>query len=156
MRFTPSVKWLLPALVFLFLTTGCHRFISPFDQYAYTQTTALKVDVLELIDKSTEPYSSQSAAIENVTTNLMKAVEYEKHRPDNNITVAMWNRMIDSTRQNGIIGRYLSSWKKDGTKSKAFINEVKPQISRGFDLIADLESQKIKPSDASITTFLNK
>jgi hypothetical protein len=64
--------------------------------------------------------------------------------------------MIDSTKQNGIVGRFFASWKKNGTKSETLIEEVKPMVSQGFDLIADLESRKIKSTDARITNFVNK
>ena len=78
------------------------------------------------------------------------------HRPKNDITVKMWNKMLDSTAQKGIIGSYIMNWKKSGTKSETIITEYKPLAAEGFDLIADLEAQKIKPSDAGITRFLNK
>ena len=145
--------WII-AVVFLFTTTACNHYIATYDQFAYAQTTALKVDVLNLIDKSTEAYTTHQAEVAKLTSDMMKAIEYEKHRPKNGITVRMWDKMMDSTGQSGIVGRYLASWKSDGTKRPALINEVKPQVSQGFDLIADLESQKIKASDATVLNFL--
>lgn len=149
-------KPLLFVLLLLFATTACNHYMSPYDQLAYAQTTALKVDVLNLIDKSTESYTAHQAEVDKVTSDIRKAIEYEKHRPNNNVSVMMWNHILDSSGQSGIVGRYLASWKSSGTKSQTLINEVKPQVSEGFDLIADLESQKIKSSDARISTFINK
>lgn len=152
-RSTPSIKWLYSFLL-LFLLAGCHRLIAPFDQYAYTQTTSLKVDVLNLMDKSTEPYAKHEKEAEEVVSKLMKIIEYEKHRPNDGITVKMWNKMIDETKQKGIIGSYLQSWKKNGTKSEVMVTEYKPQISEGFDKIAELEAKKIKASDPGVQNFL--
>ena len=142
---------LVAALLF-----SCSPLIGPYDQYAYTQTTSLKVDVLNLIDKSNESYSSHQNDIDDVTSKLMKAIEYEKHRPKNDIIVRMWNKMIDSTKEKGIIGIYLVSWKKKGTQSQTLIDEYKPQVSEAFDMIAELEASKIKSSDANVQNFLNK
>ncbi len=136
------------------VATGCNHYISPYDQFAYAQTTAVKVDVLNLMDKSDESYTSHGKEVEKVTGDLMKVIEYERHRINNGITVRMWGRMLDSTGQNGIVGRYLASWKKNGTKLPDMITESKQQVSQGFDLIADLESQKIKESDAAVLNFL--
>ena len=135
---------------------SCGHYISTYDQLAYTQTTSLKVDVLNLMDESSEPYSSHAKEVDAVVLNLRKAMEYEKHRPNNDITVKMWGKMLDSTAQKGIIGSYLASWKKSGTKSQTLIDEYKPLAAEGFDLIADLESHKIKAGDGSVTSFLNK
>ncbi len=143
-------------LLLSFLSFSCNHYMSVYDQFAYTQTTALKVDVMNLIDASTEPYASHQKEVETTVSNLRKAVEYERHRPKNDITVKMWGKMLDSTGSKGIIGSYLASWKKNGTKGAAVAEEYKPLAAEGFDLIADLEAQKIKSSDGAITQFLNK
>lgn len=143
------------ALLFV-VFCSCGHYISTFDQLAYTQATSLKVDVLNLIDQSTEPYSSHTKDVDAVVLNLRKAIEYEKHRPKNDITVKMWNKMLDSSAQKGIVGSYLTSWKQSGTKSQTLIDEYKQLASEGFDLIADLESHKIKNNDASVTSYINK
>lgn len=144
----------LLALAFFVLCTGCKPYLAVYDQLAYAQTTAAKVDVLNLMDKSGEPYNQHQAQVDHVTANVMKIIEYEKHRPGNGITVSMWNKMLDSTGQDGIIGRYLASWKTNGTKRPAMIQESKQQVSRGFDLIAELESRKIKESNSGVLNFL--
>ena len=151
---TYSIALLAAALFF-----GCAT-ISPFDQYAYVQVTSVKVDVLNLMDMSAEPYSSHQADVDAVTSKLMKAVEYEKHRPLNRITLAMWDKLfkvdtagtIDHTT---MISSYLKKWKQDGKERPVFIQEAKGQVSEGFDLIAELEASKIKPTDSKVTKFLS-
>ena len=108
------------------------------------------------MDESTESYSSHQKEVEAVVLNMRKAIEYERHRPKNDITIKMWNKMLDSTAQKGIVGSYFASWKKSGKKSQDLIDEFKPIAAEGFDRIADLESHKIQSSDAGITNFLNK
>ena len=150
------IKQGITALLLAVLLFSCSHYMSSYDQFAYTQTTSLKVDVLNLIDESTEAYSSHAKEADDVVTNLRKAMEYEKHRPKNDITLKMWNKMLDSTGQKGIIGAYLASWKKNGTKNQTLIDEYKPLAAEGFDLISELEAQKIQASDAGIAKFLNK
>jgi hypothetical protein len=140
-----------------FFLTGCNKgLIATYDQYAYTQTTALKVDVLNLIDKSTESYSKHVTEVEAVTSDLKKILEYEKHRPLDGITLRMWQKMIDETGEGGIVGRYLKDWKEHDKKLPDMANEYKGQVAEGFDMIAELETKKIKSSDSKVQTFLNK
>ncbi len=148
-----SLKRTSIVVLLLTMLLSCSHYISPYDQYAYTQTTSLKVDVLNLIELSTEPYSSHEKEVEQVVSGLKKAIEYEKHRPKNDITLKMWQKMIDSTAQKGIVGSYLSSWKRTGTKSTALIAEFTPLAAKGFDLIAELESKKIQDSNAGCFQF---
>lgn len=149
-------KFILFAFVAATGLVSCNHYMSTYDQFAYAQTTAIKVDVLNLIEASDGSYTSHQKEVDDVVSKMMKAIEYEKHRPKNDITLRMWEKLIDSTKQKGIVGSYLASWKRTGTKSQTLQDEYKPLVSQGFDLIAELEAQKIKETDAGITKFLNK
>lgn len=152
----------------MFLTAvinGCGNQISLYDQYSYTQTTSVKVDVLNLMDKATESYSGHAKEVEDVNTELLKNIEYEKHRTKNTISITMYNvlwKLINDTTTIHVFRSdfkhgFFPEWKKrDSIGDTAFISQAKLQIGEGFDLIAELESQKIKPSDAGITSFLSK
>jgi len=139
-------------LLAIVLFSGC-KTISGFDQYAYTQGTALKVDALNIMTKATESFTSQQAAIDDVTTRIEKAYEYEKHRPVNSITVKMWELLKNPDRN--LFGGFLKRWKEKSTLSATFINEAKIQVAQAFDLIVELESEKIKPADEKVTTFIS-
>jgi hypothetical protein len=141
---------LLLSTVLLF--SAC-KTISVFDQYAYAQGTALKVDALKIMDKATESFTSQQAAIDEVTTRIEKAYEYEKHRPKNAITVKMWEIVKNPDRN--LFGGFIKRWKEKSTLSATFINEAKTQVGEAFDMIVELESEKIKPTDEKVTTFIN-
>lgn len=137
--------------VLLFL--GSCKTMSVFDQYAYAQATALKVDALNLMDKATETYASQQAGIDAINTQIEKAYEYERHRLKNATTVKMWEILKNPDRN--LFGGYLKRWKDKSTLSADFIREAKVQVSQAFDLIVELESEKIKPDNEKVTTFIN-
>lgn len=132
-------KWLL--LLTLWLILGCAS-ISSFDQYAYVQATALKVDALNLMDLSTEDYSSHEKEAKEVLTKMLKAYEYEKHRPKNQITTQMWDMLMDTSKH--LLGGFIKRWKEKGKLSKFSVDEEKKLIAFDFDQIAELESRKIK------------
>jgi len=57
---------------------------------------------------------------------------------------------------------FFEEWKRrkmlqnNGKPDVAFIEEAKTQIGEGFDMIAELESRKIKPSDSNVQSFLSR
>ncbi|MDN3547689.1 hypothetical protein [Mucilaginibacter aquaedulcis] len=137
------IQLLLP----LCLLLGCSPTISTFDQNAYTQVTSLKVDALDLMDKATDNYTTHESEVKIVQLNIEKAIEYDKHRPHNEITTKMWTILNDPDGH--LFGGFLVKWKKDGKCGVAFVADKKKQIGSAFDQIAELESKKIKPSEVN-------
>jgi uncharacterized membrane protein len=131
-------------LTFFISVFGCAT-ISQFDQYAYVQTTSLKVDALGLMDLAIDDYSEHADEVAELKANLQKIYEYEKNRPKNEITVKMWEKLLD--RDGHLIGGFLAKWENQGKQSQVFITEAKKIIGPAFDQIAQLESKKIKPSE---------
>jgi hypothetical protein len=123
---------------------GCAS-ISKFDQYAYVQTTSLKVDALQVMDLAVDDFSDHSEEVLELKANLQKIYEYEKNRPKNEITIKMWEKLLDEDGH--LIGGFLKRWKENGPQSEFFIQEAKKIIGPAFDQIAQLESKKIKPSE---------
>jgi hypothetical protein len=124
----------------LFLATACST-IATYDQVAYEHATNAKVDALALMDKATTPYGNHIKDIEALQLELAKAAEYDNGRPLNRYTIELWNTLRGD---NGILNRFLMSWKKSGTLSSDFINDKKVHVAREFDDIIQLESGKIK------------
>jgi len=120
--------------------------ISHYDQYAYTQTTSLKVDALNVMDLATEDYSAHQQEVKQATTNLDKIYEYERNRKNNDITIQLWNNLKD-TSGHLFIG-FIRRWKGEGKLRPAFIQESKKQVGEAFDIIAQLESKKITSKQA--------
>ena len=122
--------------------------ISLYDQYAYTQSTGLKVDSLKLMNKATEDFTKHEAEVDELLTKVEKAYEYEKARPKNVITTKMWEKLKDPEKN--LLGGFLKIWQEKKTLSKTFIEEAKKTVSDAFDQIIGLESGKIKKSEVSL------
>ncbi len=120
--------------------------ISTYDQAAYEHATSAKVDALAVVEKATADYSSHAKDVEALNLTLQKAYEYDKGRPLNAITIALWDKLLDPNRD--LLGGFLREWKSDGPLLPKYVSNKKDQIGRAFDIIIQLESGKIKPSDA--------
>lgn len=121
--------------------TGCST-IAKFDQYAYSQSTSVKVDALNLMDHAVDSASLHAADIANVKASIDKIYEYEKNRPKNSVSAKMWSVMKDSTGH--LFGGFINRWQKEQKLDAVFISESKLLIGDAFDQISQLESGKIK------------
>ena len=139
MKLNPSKPLLLFAI---FLICSCKPLMSTFDQASYAQVTSLKVDALALMDKATDDYASHITDVTTLQLALDKAIEYDKHRPHNDITNAMWDLMADPNGH--LLEGFLVKWKNDGKESPVYLTDKKKTISDSFDQIAELEIKKIK------------
>jgi hypothetical protein len=135
-------RFLLPLF---FLITGCAS-ISHYDQYIYTQTTSVKVDALNVMDLATEDFASHQQEVKQVITNIDKTYEYERNRKNNGITIKLWDKLNDTTGH--LFAGFVKRWKNEGKLRPVFIQESKKEVGEAFDVIAQLESKKIKPKQA--------
>jgi hypothetical protein len=131
----------LAILVFLLSFTACAT-ISPFDRYAYTQTTSIKVDAMNTMDLATDEYATHEKAVQDLQTKLQKVYEYEKNRPRNEITLKMWDKLLDANGH--LLGGFIKRWQAEHKLNAVFVSEEKRIIDEAFDQIAGLESHKIK------------
>ena len=138
------LKWGMAFMLF-FLVQGCST-ISTFDQYAYQQATSLKVDALAIMELASDSASCHAADIRDITLKIDKAYEYEKLRPKNEVSAEMWS-ILRSPERN-LFGGFLKRWQEKQLLSKVYIEDKKEQIAKAFDIIAELESSKIKPEEA--------
>ena len=66
----------------LFAFHGCAT-ISPFDQYAYSQTTSVKVEALNVMDQAMNDYASHENEVKDVELRLAQRVaELERRLGD--------------------------------------------------------------------------
>lgn len=141
-----SGKRLITILLVLSVFAGCAT-ISTFDQQAYTRTTSVKVDALNVMDLAVDEYQMHENSVSDLQTQLQKIYEYEKNRPKNEITLKLWDKLLD---ENGhLLGGFIVRWKNETKLSKAFITEEKKLVGVAFDQIAGLESNKLKSTDIS-------
>ncbi len=131
-------------VILLLIYSSCSS-ITSFDQYAYAQTTSVKVDALNVMDLAKENYDTNKVAAQDLKTKLQKVYEYEKNRPKNEITIKLWDKLLDP--EGHLLGGFLVRWEKEKTLGKAFISEEKKLVAGAFDQISGLESKKIKPSE---------
>jgi outer membrane murein-binding lipoprotein Lpp len=129
-------------LLSLLVLAGCVT-TSRFDQHVYIQTTSIKVDALNVMDMAVEDYTSHHSEVRQVLTDLEKTYEYERNRKNNEITIKLWDKLKDTSGH--LFGGFVKRWKNEKKLRPVFIQESKKQVGEAFDIIAQLESKKIKP-----------
>jgi uncharacterized protein YicC (UPF0701 family) len=143
----------LSVLLALCILTACGSSIALFDQYAYTQTTSLKVEALTVLQKATQEYAEHKDEVEAMLVKLDKIYEYEKHRPKNEISTRLWDVVKNPDRN--LVGGMVKRWKNEGKLNAAFVQQATQQISEAFDIIAELESKKLTEKDTKVVNLLN-
>jgi len=128
----------------LFVLQSCSG-ISEFSPYAYQQAVDLKVESLDLISNADQPFENYSDEVNALKLELKKALEFAKGRPDNEVSTAQWEILLDENKN--LLGGFLKRWEEESTLSEVFVDEAKQLISDAFDSIIGLESGKIKPSE---------
>lgn len=123
------------------------------DQYSYQKTTELKIETANLMDKATTPYTSNKTEVESLLLNIEKLVEYEKSKPNNEITFAMWKILTD--KEKNLLSGFFKRWEMKGTLSPVFVAESKKQLMDALDLLIQYESKKDKESKDALLDLIN-
>lgn len=140
-------------MVLLLLISSCNSLKTAiFDQYSYQQAISIKVESLNLMDDASQPFNTFEVEVEDLMLELQKMVEYEKNKPNNEVSYAMWN--VLANKDKNLLAGFFKRWKDDGQLSKAFKNEAKLQVSEALDLIIKYEAQKNKTNETNILNFL--
>ncbi|NRD21234.1 hypothetical protein HNV08_14340 [Winogradskyella eckloniae] len=124
-----------------------------FDQYAYQQAISLKVEGLNVMNEAVNDYMTHEAEVETLQLDLQKMVEYEKNKPNNEVSYAMWKTIANEDRN--LLAGFLKRWKEKHQLSQVFIDEAKIQVAEALDLIIKYEGQKNKTNEANILNFLS-
>jgi hypothetical protein len=127
-----------------FIISSCSS-ISIFSPEAYKQAVDLKVESINLMSFATMPYTDFEDDINFLDTELSKAYEFSKGRPDNEISTKQWGTLINP--DGNLLGGFLKRWEEEGTLSQMFVTEMQTLVSDAFDTIIGLESGKIDPSE---------
>lgn len=140
-------------MAFVLVLSSCQSLKTAiFDQYSYQQAISIKVESLNLMDDGTQPYDVFEVEVEDMLLELQKMVEYEKNKPDNEVSYAMWK--VLANKDKNLLAGFFKRWKDDGQLSEGFTNEAKLQISEALDLIIKYEAQKNKTNETNILNFL--
>ncbi len=113
-----------------------------FDHYSYQKTTEIKIETIHLLNKATEPYENHTEAIQKLKIEIEKLIEYEKNKPNNEITYAMW--LLINDKEKNLLASFLEKWNEKQKITPAFIQEAKQQITEAFDLLIQYETKKDK------------
>ncbi len=147
----------LKLLIILFCTIilSCNSLkTAVYDQYSYQQTTSIKVEVDKIIDKSNEQYSKNATEVQKIMLDMEKMMEYEKNKPNNEITFAMWQLLTN--KEKNLVAGFFKRWEEKGNFSPVFIEESKKQVMESFDLLIQYEIKKDQQSKDSLLTLINK
>ncbi len=149
-----KTKYFILVLALQLVLVSCQSLKTAiFDQYSYQQAISLKVESGNLIDNATESYDDYDSEVKELLLDLQKMVEYEKNKPDNEVSYAMWNVMANKDKN--LLAGFLKRWDEDEKLSEAFTKEAKLQIMEAFDLIIKYEAQKNKTNESNILNFLS-
>jgi hypothetical protein len=124
-----------------------------FDQYSYQKTTELKVETVQLMDKATEPYTIHKEEVETLLLNIEKLAEYEKNKPNNEITFEMWKILND--KEKNLLAGFFKRWETKGIISPVFLEESKKQVLDALDLLIQYEIKKDKESKDALLDLIN-
>ena len=150
---TLKIKWLLLSLTIAMLTTACESVKTAiFDQYSYQKTTELKVETSNLMDKATNPYKDHKEEVEKLLVDIQKLMEYEKNKPNNEITFAMWQLL--NNKEKNLLAGFFKRWEEKETFSPVFLEEFKNQVLEALDLLIQYEIKKDKQSKDSLLEII--
>jgi len=147
----------LKYVAFLFslivIFTSCEALkTAAYDQYSYQKSVEIKVEASNLIDKAITSYSENIDAIEDLNLEIQKIVEYEKNKPNNEITYAMWQLLNDEEKN--MLSGFLKHWQEKDKLSQIFVTEAKGQIMEAMDLLIQYEGKKDKEAKTKLLDLI--
>lgn len=122
--------------------TSCSIPISYRDAVTYKNLTDLKAEAMTLVETfDTKPVAANEAAIENVTLEFRKALEYEKGKgKSNNDTVVQLNKI------QGLLNEDIKDYRENGnaTLGPKYFQEAARVLGEAFDIAIKTENLKNK------------
>ncbi|SNR32922.1 hypothetical protein [Flavobacterium sp. ov086] len=141
-------------IVLSFTITSCiSTKTALYDSYSYQKTTELKVEASKLMDEAISPYSIHTKEVEALLLNIEKLTEYEKNKPNNEITFSIWKVLND--KEKNLLAGFFKRWETKGILSQPFLEESKKQVLDAFDLLIQYEIKKDKESKDAILDLIN-
>lgn len=138
-----KITSIILVVVGLMLMTSCDALkTAVYDQYSYQKSIEIKVEASSLMDKAITPYADNKEEIEALNKEIQKIVEYEKNKPNNEITYAMWK--ILSNKEKNLLAGFFKRWEEKGQMSQFFVTEAKAQVLEAMDLLIQYEGKKDK------------
>jgi len=124
------------------LLSSCSIPLSYHDAITYKNLTDLKAEAMTLVETfDTKPVAQNEAAIENVTLEFRKALEYEKGKgKSNNDTVEQLNKI------QGLLNEDIKDYRENGnaTLGPKYFREAAVVLGQAFDKAIETENLKNK------------
>jgi len=139
-----KTQYVLITLALNLIVWACSS-VSVFSPEAYKQAVDLKVESLNLMSDATMQYADFEEDVVHLKTELAKAYEFSKGRPNNEISTRQWEILINP--DGNLLGGFLKRWEEEETLSQMFLTEMQVLVGDAFDTIIGLESGKIDPSE---------
>jgi hypothetical protein len=149
-----QLKHLTLLIALFFAITSCTSTKTAlFDHYSYQKTTELKVETSKLMNKAITSYSTHKEEVEALMFHIEKLTEYEKNKPNNEITFAMWKLLTN--KEKNLLAGFFKRWETKGIVSPAFLEESKKQVLDALDLLIQYEIKKDRESKDALLDLIN-
>ncbi|NQX84767.1 MAG: hypothetical protein HRT67_02395 [Flavobacteriaceae bacterium] len=149
------IKHIIALIVISCAMLSCNTLkTAVYDQYSYQKTVEIKVEAEHLMDKATTPYQDHLQDIGELGMEIQKIIEYEKNKPNNEITYAMW-QVLANKDKNLLVG-FFKRWKEKGQLKSFFVEEAKAQIMSAMDLLIQYEAKKDKESKDGLLQLITQ
>lgn len=137
----------------LYLLASCEATkMAPYDQYAYQKSIEIKVRTSKLMDNASEPYANHKSEVEGLLLEIEKMKLYEMNRPNNDISLQMWQLLADENRF--LLAGFMKKWRDKGQLARAFTSEAKTQINGALDILMRFEGSKDARAKGSMEQFV--
>ncbi len=149
-----KLKHITFLVILSFAITSCSSTRTAlFDQYSYQKTTGLKVESAQLMNQATTSYGTHKVKVESLLLEIEKLTEYEKNKPNNEITFAMWKVLND--KEKNLLAGFFKRWESKEVLSQPFVEESKKQVLDALDLLIQYEIKKDKQSKDELLNLIN-
>ena len=137
------MKTLFKITAVFWLLTSCQVIkITTYDSYSHQKAIVLKARTNTLALLSATTYVNHQEEANALINELNNHLVYEKNKPYNEITIAMWSRIIG--KEDAMLPKFLSLWKQNNKLNPSFITESAKQFNEAFDQIITTETIKLK------------
>lgn len=149
-----KLKYTTFLIAFFIAITSCTTTkTAQFDPYSYQKTTEIKVETSKLMSYATTSYNLHKEEVEALLLSIDKLTEYEKNKPNNEISFAMWKVLNDKERN--LLAGFFKRWETKKTLSQTYLEESKKQVLDALDLLIQYEIKKEKESKEALSDLIN-
>ncbi|MDY0781621.1 hypothetical protein [Tenacibaculum sp. IB213877] len=142
-------------VIFSVLLMSCNALkTAAFDQYSYQKSIEIKIEAQKLMEKATDDFKNFTEEVEDLQTEVEKMVEYEKYKPNNEVTYKMWQLL--SNKDKNLLSGFFKRWEEEQQLNSFFVEEAEKIIVEAMDLLIQYESQKDPEVKTKLLDIISK